>query len=95
MLKHEEYGLLFAQIVVVLSLVSKTCKATKAKPIEIELADDHPIIRRPNRLDVSKKASVQTRCKELLAADLIELSHGEHPCTTVMPSCKDVFGNWT
>jgi hypothetical protein len=38
---------------------------------------------------------VQTRCQELLAAELIELSNREYACATVMPSKKDIFGNWT
>ena len=46
-------------------------------------------------LSVLEKYSVQTQCKELLAVGLIELSHGECACATVMPCKKDVFGNWT
>ena len=34
---------LFACIGVVLPLASKTSKATKTKPIDIQLEDDHPI----------------------------------------------------
>lgn len=67
----------------------------RGKPIHIQLEDDHPIFRRPYRLSASEKAGVQTRCQELLAAGLIELSNGEYACATVMPSKKDVFGNWT
>ena len=32
---------------------------------------------------------------ELLATSLIELSHGDYACATVMPSKNDVFGKWT
>lgn len=39
-------------------------------------------------------AKVQTHCQELLATSLIELSNGEYACATVMPSKKDIFGNW-
>ena len=67
----------------------------KGKPVRIQLEDDHPIFRRPYRLSASERLGVQTRCQELLAAGLIELSNGEYACATVMPSKKDIFGNWT
>ena len=67
----------------------------KGKPIHIQLEDDHPIFRRPYKLSLSEKLGVQTRCEELLGASLIELSNGEYACATVMPSKKDIFGNWT
>ena len=67
----------------------------RGKPIHIQLEDDHPIFRRPYKLSFSEKVGVQTRCQELLAASLIELSNGEYACATVMPSKKDIFGNWT
>ena len=52
-------------------------KGYKNKPIHIQLEDDHPIFRRPYRLNVSERIGVQARCQELLAARLIELSNGE------------------
>ena len=67
----------------------------KGKHVRIQLEDDHPIFRRPYRLSTSERLGVQTRCQELLAAELIELSNGEYACATVMPSKKDIFGNWT
>jgi len=67
----------------------------KRKPSHIQLEDDHPISRRPYRLSVSEWFGVQAGCRELLAAKLIELSNGEYACATVMPSKKDIFGNWT
>jgi hypothetical protein len=66
----------------------------KRKPIHIQLEDDHPIFWRPYRLSVSERIGVQDRCRELLATGLIELSNGEVACATVMPSKKDIFGNW-
>ena len=42
----------------------------KGKPIHIQLEDDHPIFRRPYRLNVSERIGVQARCRELLAAKL-------------------------
>jgi len=65
------------------------------KPIHIQLEDDHRIFRRPYKLSLSEKVGVQIWCQELLAASLIELSNSEYACATVMPSKKDIFGNWT
>ena len=67
----------------------------RGKPIHIQLEDDHPIFRRPYRLSASEKAGVQTRCQELLAASLIELSNGESARATVTPSHPDVYAHWT
>jgi len=67
----------------------------KGKPILIQLEDDHSIFKCPYKLSVLKKKGIQTRCQELLAMGLIELSNGEYVCTIVMPSKKDIFGNWT
>ena len=67
----------------------------KGKPIHIQLEDDHPIFRRSYRVSVLEKGGIEIRCKELLAASLIELSYGESACAMVMPSKKDVFGNST
>ena len=66
----------------------------KEKPIHIQLEDDHPVFRRPYRLSVSERIGIQVRCRELLAARLIKLSNGEYVCASVMPSKKDIFGNW-
>ena len=67
----------------------------KGKPLRIQLEDNHPIFRRPDKLSISERLGVQTQCQELLAAELIELSNGEYACTTILPSKKDIFGNWT
>ncbi len=37
---------------------------------------------------------VQTRIAELLDVSLVELSRGEYASTTMMPTKKDIFGNW-
>ena len=65
----------------------------KEKPIHIQLEDDHPIFRRPYRLSVLW-IGVQARCQELLGARLIKLSNREYACAMVMPSKKNIFGNW-
>ena len=67
----------------------------KEKSIHIQLEDNHPIFGRPYRLSVSEWICVQACCRELLAARLIELSNGKYACAMVMPSKKDIFGNWT
>jgi len=41
-----------------------------------------------------RKVGVQTRSRGLWAIGLIELSNGKYTCTTIMPSKKNVFGNW-
>ena len=66
----------------------------KRKPIHIQLEDDHPILRRSYRLSISERIGVQACCRKLLAARLIQLSNGEFVCATVMPSKKNIFGNW-
>ena len=70
-------------------------KGYKGKPIHIQLEDNHPIFWRPYRLSVSKRIGIQAHCQELLAARLIKLSNGEYACVVIMPSKKDIFGNWT
>ena len=68
----------------------------KGKPVlRIQLEDDHPVFRRPYRLSVSERDGVKSRCMELLSAGLVELSDGEYACATVMPTKKDILGNWT
>lgn len=37
---------------------------------------------------------IQTRCEELFEVGLIELSNGEYTRAIVLPSKKDIFGNW-
>jgi len=59
------------------------------------LEDDYQIFRCLYRLSVSEREGIQTCCQELLATGLIELFNDEYACATVMPSKKDIFGNWT
>ena len=93
-LRHGRYEHSFARTISVLILAFKILKAIK-KPIYIDLEDNHLIFWRPYRLSVLEKIGVQVRCRELLAARLIEPSNGEYACPTVMPSKKNIFGNWT
>ena len=94
-LRHGKYEHLITRTVGVFSFSLQDLESYKRKPIHIQLEDNHPIFRRPYRLTVSERIGVQTRCQKLLAARLIELSHGEYACATVMPSKNDIFGNWT
>ena len=50
---------------------------------------------RPYRPSVFERIDVQVRCRELLAANLIKLPNREYAYATVVPSKKDIFGNWT
>ena len=70
-------------------------KGYEAKPIHIQLVDNHFIFGRPYRLSVSERIGIQAHCRELLAARLIKLSSGDFACIMVMPSNIDIFGNWT
>jgi hypothetical protein len=51
--------------------------------------------RQPYRLSEMEKALVQTWTSELLDVGFVEVSKGEYASTTMMPSKKDIFGNWT
>ncbi len=42
-----------------------------------------------------EKALVQVWTTKLLNISLVELSKGEYELTTMMPTEKDIFGNWT
>jgi putative transposase len=63
--------------------------------IQIELARDMPIFRRPYRYNDMERDLIQSRTLDLLEAGLIELSHGEYASTIIMPAKKDVHGNYT
>lgn len=67
----------------------------KGQEVRIDLTDDAPIFRKPYRHSEAEKGMIKARTKELLDAGLIELSDGEYASATVMPSKKDVYGNWT
>jgi hypothetical protein len=63
--------------------------------IRIELASDRPIFRRPYRYSDMERDLIQSWTLDLLEAGLVELSHGEYALATVMPTKKDVHGNYT
>ena len=66
----------------------------EGKPVRIQLEDDHPIFRRPYKLNIFERDGVKLQCKELCDASLVELSDGEYACAKVVP-VKDILRNWT
>jgi hypothetical protein len=42
-----------------------------------------------------EKALVKIQTEGLWQARLVELSKGEYALTTIMPTKKNIFGNWT
>ena len=69
----------------------------KGQQVRINLTDDAPIYRKLYKYSEAEHKMIQDRTKELLEAGLVELapSDCEYASTTVMPSKKDIFGNWT
>ncbi len=63
--------------------------------IRIKLASDTPIFYRPYRYSNMERDLIRSRTLDLLEAGLMELSHGEYASVTVMPTKKDVHGNYT
>jgi hypothetical protein len=69
----------------------------KGQEVHINLTDDAPIYRKPyKRCEVERKM-IQARTTELLGMGLVELapSDCQYASATVMPSKKDIYGNWT
>jgi hypothetical protein len=62
--------------------------------IQIELANDTPIFRRPYRYSDMERDLILSRTFHLLEARLVELSHGEYASATIMRPQKDVHGNY-
>jgi hypothetical protein len=67
----------------------------KRNPIHIQLEDNHIIFQRPYKPSHSKSIGVQAHCREILATRLIKYFNEEGIYATLMPSKKDIFGNWT
>jgi hypothetical protein len=62
--------------------------------IRIELASDTPIFRHPYRYNDIERDLIRSRTLDLLEARLVKLSHGEYASATIMPTKKDVHGNY-
>jgi hypothetical protein len=63
--------------------------------IRIELASDRPIFRRPYKYSDMERDLIRNRTLDLLEVGSMELSHGEYASAIVMPTKKDVHGNYT
>jgi hypothetical protein len=63
--------------------------------IQIELASDMPIFCHPYRYSDMERDLIRSQMLDLLEARLMELSHGEYALAIVMPTKKDVHGNYT
>ncbi|CAM6101666.1 unnamed protein product [Calypogeia fissa] len=67
----------------------------KGPGIQIELASDTPIFCRPYRYSDIERDVIWSKTLDLLEAGLVEILHGEYASATVMPTKKDIHGNYT
>jgi hypothetical protein len=69
----------------------------KGQEVRINLTDDAPIYRKPYKRSEVERKMIQAWTAELFGAGLVELalSDCEYASATVMPSKKDIYGNWT
>jgi hypothetical protein len=72
-------------------------RVLKGQEVHINLTDDAPIYRKPYKRNEVERKMIQSRTVELLGAGLVELASSdcEYASTMVMPSKKDIYGNWT
>jgi hypothetical protein len=68
----------------------------KGQEVRINLTDDAPIYRKPYKYSDVEYKMIQARTKKLVEAGLVELAPPdcEYASATVMPSKKDIYGNW-
>jgi hypothetical protein len=69
----------------------------KGQEVRINLNDDAPIYRKPYKYSNMERKMIQAHTKELVEAGLVELAPPDYKyaSATVMPSKKDIYGNWT
>jgi hypothetical protein len=69
----------------------------KGQEVRINLTDDAPIYRKPYKYNDVERKMIQAHTKELVEARLVDLAPPdcEYASATVMPSKKDIYGNWT
>jgi hypothetical protein len=69
----------------------------KGQEVRINLIDDAPIYCKPYKYSDAERKMIQARTAELVEAGLVELAPPdcEYASETVMPSKKDIYGNWT
>ncbi len=63
--------------------------------IRIELVSDTLIFCRPYKYNDMERDLIRNWTLDLLNVRLVELSNGEYASTTVMPTKKDIHGNYT
>jgi hypothetical protein len=69
----------------------------KGQEVRINLIDDAPIYHKPYKYSDAERKMIQARTAELVEAGLVELAplDCEYASATLMPSKKDIYGNWT
>ena len=69
----------------------------KGQKVRVNLTDDAPIYHKPYKRSKVERKIIQARTAELLGAGLVELASSdcEYAFATIMPSKKDIYGNWT
>jgi hypothetical protein len=69
----------------------------KGHEVCIYLTDDAPIYHKPYKWSEVERKMIQARIAELLGVGLVELVplDCEYASAIVMPSKKDIYGNWT
>jgi hypothetical protein len=69
----------------------------KGQEVHINLTDNPSIYRKPYKYSHAQRKIIQARTTELVEARLVELAPPdyEYASATVMPSKKDIYGNWT
>ena len=72
-------------------------RVLKGQEVRINLMDDAPIYRKSYKYSDIERKMIRARTGELVAARLVELAPPdcEYASATVMPSKKDIYGNWT
>jgi hypothetical protein len=68
----------------------------KGQEVRINLTDDALIYCKPYKYSDVERKMIQTGTRELVEAGLVELAPPdcEYASATVMPSKKDIYGNW-
>jgi hypothetical protein len=68
----------------------------KGQKVRINLTNDAPIYHKPYKYSDVERKMIQACTKELVEAGLVKLAPPdcEYASATVMPSKKDIYGNW-
>jgi hypothetical protein len=69
----------------------------KGQEVRINLTHDAPIYYKPYKRSEVERKMIQAWTAELFGTGLVELASSdcEYVSATVMPSKKDIYGNWT